>query len=109
MAAEGGPWDQCAAGKSSEYSLMATAAGLEMVARYANAIGVQKSMVMREAGGELVHVAADLREGRRGLGGRRGPARAACNHERDDQDCDRNANAHPLGWSGLRPLLTGLA
>jgi glycerophosphoryl diester phosphodiesterase len=54
MSAEGGPWDQCAAGKSSEYSLMATAAGLEMVARYANAIGVQKSMVMREAGGELV-------------------------------------------------------
>jgi glycerophosphoryl diester phosphodiesterase len=55
MSAAGGPWDQRARGESSEYSVMAAPAGLKRIAGYATAIGVQKSMVMKEgAGGELV-------------------------------------------------------
>jgi glycerophosphoryl diester phosphodiesterase len=46
MSAEGGPWDQRAAGKSSEYSVMARPQGLRQIAEYANAIGVQKNMVL---------------------------------------------------------------
>jgi glycerophosphoryl diester phosphodiesterase len=48
MSAEGGPWDRKAAGEASEYSVMCTPAGLLHIAGYANAIGVQKGMVMRE-------------------------------------------------------------
>ncbi len=48
MSAESGPWDRRAAGESSEYSVMCTPAGLRLVAGYANAVGVQKTMVMRE-------------------------------------------------------------
>jgi glycerophosphoryl diester phosphodiesterase len=48
MSAGGAPWDQRAGGRASEYSAMCTPAGLQQVAEYASAIGVQKSMVMRE-------------------------------------------------------------
>ncbi len=51
MSAEGGPWDHQVASKSSEYSVMVTPAGLMQVAQYASAIGVQKTMVMREGEG----------------------------------------------------------
>jgi glycerophosphoryl diester phosphodiesterase len=49
MAATGGPWDQQGKGGSSEYSVMISPEGLRCIAGYATAIGVQKSMVMREA------------------------------------------------------------
>ncbi|MEO6185554.1 MAG: glycerophosphodiester phosphodiesterase [Steroidobacteraceae bacterium] len=49
MSADGGPWDRTAAGDASEYSVMCTPAGLRQIAGYANAIGVQKNMVMRES------------------------------------------------------------
>lgn len=55
MAAEGGPWDQRAQGKYGEYSAMLEPEGLRAIAGYAQAIGVQKTMVMREsAAGGLV-------------------------------------------------------
>ena len=58
MSADGGPWDRNAAGKASEYSVMCTPAGLRHVAAYASAIGVQKSMVMREdAAGAMITTA----------------------------------------------------
>ncbi|MEO6080948.1 MAG: glycerophosphodiester phosphodiesterase family protein [Steroidobacteraceae bacterium] len=50
MSAQGGPWDQRTAGKSSEYSVMAAPAGLRQIAEYASAIGVEKSMVIQERG-----------------------------------------------------------
>lgn len=51
MSADGGPWDRFGAGGSPQwhYQSMAKPEGLARVARYAAAIGVQKSMVMREA------------------------------------------------------------
>ncbi len=52
MAGTGGPWDQLREGTS--YATMATRAGLHRVAEYATAIGVEKSMVMNEAGDGLV-------------------------------------------------------
>jgi glycerophosphoryl diester phosphodiesterase len=56
MSTEGGPWDQVAAALS--YAAMAEPAGLQRVAEYANAVGVQKSMVMREdSRGELTRTA----------------------------------------------------
>lgn len=55
MSAEGGPWDQRGHGGSSEYSVMISPQGLARIADYAAAVGVQKSMVMREAeGGTLM-------------------------------------------------------
>ena len=50
MSAEGGPWDRQGTAGSPPwtYQDMATPDGLARVARYATAIGVQKSMVMRE-------------------------------------------------------------
>jgi glycerophosphoryl diester phosphodiesterase len=48
MSAAGGPWDQQGQTKSSEYSVMISPDGLQRIAQYANAIGVQKNMVMRE-------------------------------------------------------------
>jgi glycerophosphoryl diester phosphodiesterase len=50
MSEEGGPWDRFGVARVPEwtYQHMATPAGLARVARYATAIGVQKSMVMRE-------------------------------------------------------------
>jgi glycerophosphoryl diester phosphodiesterase len=48
MSAEGGPWDKRTESKSSEYSVMMQPAGLVQIAKYANAIGVQKNTVMRE-------------------------------------------------------------
>lgn len=54
MAAEGAPWDQSPE-KGGRYASMATATGLKRVAEYADAVGVQKSMVLAEAaGGKLV-------------------------------------------------------
>jgi glycerophosphoryl diester phosphodiesterase len=49
MAAEGGPWDHRDAKDWRDYAAMTTPAGLARVAKYANAVGVQKSMVLREA------------------------------------------------------------
>jgi glycerophosphoryl diester phosphodiesterase len=51
MSADGGPWDRYGVDGPPEwtYRNMATPAGLGRVARYAAAIGVQKSMVMHEA------------------------------------------------------------
>jgi len=53
MSAADGPWDRYGAVKpppdSWRYAAMATPEGLQRVARYATAIGVQKSMVMTEA------------------------------------------------------------
>jgi len=50
MSAESGPWDRHGSDGSPDctYERMATPEGLARVARYAAAIGVQKSMVMRE-------------------------------------------------------------
>jgi glycerophosphoryl diester phosphodiesterase len=50
MSEEGGPWDRYGVAPAPQwtYQHMATPAGLARVARYATAIGVQKSMVMRE-------------------------------------------------------------
>jgi glycerophosphoryl diester phosphodiesterase len=49
MSASGGPWDQRVAGRSGEYSSMASPEGLERIAGYARAIGVQKNLVLRES------------------------------------------------------------
>jgi glycerophosphoryl diester phosphodiesterase len=49
MAANGGPWDVTGA----TYAGMAAPAGLQAVAEYANAIGVEKTMVMGEGDGGL--------------------------------------------------------
>jgi glycerophosphoryl diester phosphodiesterase len=53
MSAAEGPWDRFGAvtppPDAWRYAAMATPAGLRRVARYANAIGVQKNMVMTEA------------------------------------------------------------
>jgi glycerophosphoryl diester phosphodiesterase len=50
VSATGGPWDLHGQAKSSEYSVMISPAGLQRIARYASAIGVQKNMVMHEDG-----------------------------------------------------------
>jgi glycerophosphoryl diester phosphodiesterase len=46
MQLEGGPWDRSGTGRFERYAQLATPAGLRDVARYANAIGVQKEMVL---------------------------------------------------------------
>jgi glycerophosphoryl diester phosphodiesterase len=46
MQVEGGPWDRHGTGQLERYAQLATPAGLRDVARYANAIGVQKEMVL---------------------------------------------------------------
>ena len=46
MGAEGGPWDRALAGKPTSYQDMATPGGLQRIAGYAAAIGVQKEMVL---------------------------------------------------------------
>jgi glycerophosphoryl diester phosphodiesterase len=55
MALEGGPWDLASATGSApqrwQYRNMAARDGLKSIARYAQAIGVQKEMVMRAAEG----------------------------------------------------------
>jgi glycerophosphoryl diester phosphodiesterase len=48
LAAEGAPWDQSPE-KGGSYANMSRAEGLRRVAEYANAVGVQKSMVMNES------------------------------------------------------------
>jgi len=48
MSADGGPWDRSDGPQRLDYAAMATPAGLARVAGYANAIGVQKNMVLRE-------------------------------------------------------------
>jgi glycerophosphoryl diester phosphodiesterase len=61
MQMDGGPWDRAGRDDFSTYAQMATPAGLKHVATYAQAIGVEKEMVLkREAGAkpvpsELVH------------------------------------------------------
>jgi glycerophosphoryl diester phosphodiesterase len=54
MAADGGPWDAQAAG-SGDYARMSQPEGLRRVAEYANAIGVQKNMVIAESGDGTLH------------------------------------------------------
>jgi len=55
MQVEGGPWDRAGSGGFERYAQLATPAGLREVARYANAIGVQKEMVMAvDAAGRAV-------------------------------------------------------
>ena len=51
---DGGPWDRSGSGDRESYAQMATAAGLQHIAGYASAIGVQKELVMVERGGGLV-------------------------------------------------------
>jgi glycerophosphoryl diester phosphodiesterase len=50
MSGDGGPWDKSGTAESQEwtYGNMAKPAGLARIARYASAIGVQKTMVMTE-------------------------------------------------------------
>jgi len=50
MQVEGGPWDLCAGGdeQARRYQDMATPEGLKDIACYAQAIGVQKELAMRE-------------------------------------------------------------
>jgi glycerophosphoryl diester phosphodiesterase len=50
MSAEGGPWE--GAGSTLRYADMVTAQGLGEIARYAQAIGVAKSMVLEDARGD---------------------------------------------------------
>jgi glycerophosphoryl diester phosphodiesterase len=50
IAAEGAPWDQSPE-KGGSFANMATPDGLKRVAEYADAVGVQKSMVVTEATG----------------------------------------------------------
>ena len=54
MSVDGGPWDRSGSGDRESYAQMATAAGLQHIAGYASAIGVQKELVMVERGGGLV-------------------------------------------------------
>ena len=55
MSAEGGPWDRSGAAEFASYAQLSTPEGLRRVARYANAIGAQKEMVMRaDAAGGMV-------------------------------------------------------
>jgi glycerophosphoryl diester phosphodiesterase len=54
MSIDGGPWDR-GSGEFASYAQLATPAGLRCVATYAQAIGVQKEMVLQEDGqGRLV-------------------------------------------------------
>ncbi|HTY49824.1 MAG TPA: glycerophosphodiester phosphodiesterase family protein, partial [Steroidobacteraceae bacterium] len=46
IAARGAPWDQAAAGQARNYEGMVTRPGLAKVAAYADAIGVEKTMVI---------------------------------------------------------------
>jgi glycerophosphoryl diester phosphodiesterase len=48
MAAEGAPWD-LSRDKAERYANMATLKGLKRIAAYANAVGVQKNMVLAES------------------------------------------------------------
>jgi glycerophosphoryl diester phosphodiesterase len=48
MAAEGAPWDR-SQDKADRYANMATLKGLRRIAEYADAVGVQKSMVLAES------------------------------------------------------------
>ncbi|MGC4029382.1 MAG: glycerophosphodiester phosphodiesterase family protein [Steroidobacteraceae bacterium] len=52
MSPEGGPWDRSSGAEAVSYRQMCTAQGLAEVARYAQAIGVHKAMVLEEASGE---------------------------------------------------------
>jgi glycerophosphoryl diester phosphodiesterase len=54
MSAEGGPWDQQPKSQSGEYPAMLSREGLRRVAGYANAIGVQKTLAMRESEGSAL-------------------------------------------------------
>jgi glycerophosphoryl diester phosphodiesterase len=53
MEAGGAPWDQSPE-KGGNYASMAKAEGLKRVAEYAEAVGVQKSMVIAEKGGGVL-------------------------------------------------------
>ena len=55
MAGTGGPWDMVA--ENAHYATMATRAGLHRVADYATAIGVEKTMVMKDSSDGLVPTA----------------------------------------------------
>jgi glycerophosphoryl diester phosphodiesterase len=55
MAADGAPFDFVQSGHPRRYADLATAAGLEEIARYADAIGPEKSMILpRDAAGKLL-------------------------------------------------------
>jgi glycerophosphoryl diester phosphodiesterase len=54
MAAAGGPWDGRAGAARMDYEQMSRPPGLAKIARYAAAIGVQKSMVVTEHDGGFV-------------------------------------------------------
>jgi glycerophosphoryl diester phosphodiesterase len=51
MSADGGPWDKASAGTT--YASMARREGLRHIAGYANAIGVEKKMLLTEDGEQL--------------------------------------------------------
>jgi glycerophosphoryl diester phosphodiesterase len=55
MSAEGAPFDFVLSGDARQYADLATAAGVKEIARYADAIGPEKSMVIpRDAAGKLL-------------------------------------------------------
>jgi glycerophosphoryl diester phosphodiesterase len=54
MSVDGGPWDRSGRDALESYAQLATGAGLQRIAGYASAIGVQKELVMIESGGRLV-------------------------------------------------------
>jgi glycerophosphoryl diester phosphodiesterase len=55
MSAEGAPFDLVLSGDARQYAGLATAAGVKEIARYADAIGPEKSMVIpRDAAGKLL-------------------------------------------------------
>jgi glycerophosphoryl diester phosphodiesterase len=55
MQVAGGPWDRSGSGEFASYAQLCTPEGLRRVATYAQAIGVQKEMVMSvDGGGRLV-------------------------------------------------------
>lgn len=62
MSPEGGPWDRNGDAVPVTYQRMCMPAGLKEVARYAQAIGVHKSMVIDEASGEPTGLVARAHE-----------------------------------------------